>query len=113
MFFGNNMLGDEIHAARGWIGRDQLGHCASQSHRQRLFFDIHGPELAMQNAMIEPMAQHQTAVAGPPDPMGAPKVAGTEPSTPRMEIAYDTVDHLVNSLLSSCQVVNCGADGIG
>lgn len=59
------------------------------------------------------MAQHQTAVAGPPDPMGAPKVAGTEPSTPRMEIAYETVDHLVNSRLSSYEDVNYGEGNTG
>lgn len=41
-----------------------------------------------------PMNHAHTAVAGPPELMGAPKVAGTEPSTPRIEIAYETVDHL-------------------
>ena len=45
------------------------------------------PELAMQYAMMLPMNQAQTAVAGPPEDMGEPKVAGTEPSTPRMEMA--------------------------
>jgi hypothetical protein len=44
--------------------------------------------------MILPMNHAQTAVAGPPDNIGAPNVAGTEPSTPRIDIAYETVDHL-------------------
>lgn len=44
--------------------------------------------------MILPMNHAHTAVAGPPELIGAPKVAGTEPNTPRMEMAYDTVDHL-------------------
>lgn len=52
-------------------------------------------------AIIEPMNQAQTAVAGPPRLIGTPYVAGCEPSTPRIEIAYDTVDHLVNSRRSS------------
>jgi hypothetical protein len=56
------------------------------------------PELAMQYAMMLPMNQAQTAVAGPPEDIGAPKVAGTEPSTPRMEMAYETVDHLEKCL---------------
>lgn len=43
--------------------------------------------------MMLPMNHAQTHVAGPPEVIGTPKVAGTEPSTPRMEIAYDTVDH--------------------
>ena len=41
----------------------------------------------MHMAIHEPKNQHQTAVAGPPAAKGAPKVAGTEPNTPRMEIA--------------------------
>lgn len=48
----------------------------------------------MQYAMILPMNHAHTAVAGPPELMGAPKVAGTEPNTPRIEMAYETVDHL-------------------
>lgn len=52
-------------------------------------------------AIKVPKNQHQTAVAGPPDCIGALNVAGTEPSTPRIEIAYDTVDHFVNSRRSS------------
>ena len=59
------------------------------------------PELAIHMAMIDPMNQHQTAVAGPPAMIGIPNVAGTDPRTPRMEMAYDTVDHFVNSLRSS------------
>lgn len=54
-------------------------------------------------AMTEPMNQAHTAVAGPPAASGLPIVAGTEPSTPRMEMAYETVDHLVNSRFSSCR----------
>ena len=45
------------------------------------------PELAIHIAMKDPMNQHQTAVAGPPATIGIPKVAGTEPRTPRMEMA--------------------------
>ena len=55
----------------------------------------------MHIAMQEPINQHHTAVAGPPAANGEPKVAGTEPSTPRMEIAYETVDHFENSRRSS------------
>lgn len=44
-------------------------------------------ELPMHIAMQEPINQHQTAVAGPPTDKGEPKVAGTEPRTPRMEMA--------------------------
>ena len=62
---------------------------------------MNAPELAMHMAMTEPKNQHQTAVAGPPALMGLLKVAGTEPKTPRMEMAYDTVDHLVNARRSS------------
>ena len=51
--------------------------------------------------MHDPRNQHHTAVAGPPAESGELKVAGTEPRTPKTEIAYDTVDHLVNSLRSS------------
>lgn len=58
-------------------------------------------ELAMHMAMQEPMNQHHTAVAGPPAASGGPNVAGTDPNTPKMEIAYDTVDHFENSRLSS------------
>lgn len=55
----------------------------------------------MHIAMTDPMSQHQTAVAGPPAASGGPNVAGTDPRTPRMEIAYDIVDHFENSLLNS------------
>lgn len=44
-------------------------------------------ELAMHIAIKDPMSQHQTAVAGPPALRGGPNVAGTDPSTPRIEIA--------------------------
>lgn len=44
-------------------------------------------ELAMHMAMHDPMNQHQTAVAGPPEANGGANVAGTEPRTPRIEIA--------------------------
>lgn len=45
------------------------------------------PELAMHIAITDPKNQHHTAVAGPPELIGTVKVAGTEPSTPRIEIA--------------------------
>lgn len=45
------------------------------------------PELAMQYAMTLPMNHAHTHVAGPPELIGTPKVAGTDPSTPRIEIA--------------------------
>lgn len=67
----------------------------------------------MHIAMHDPMNQHHTAVAGPPVMMGFPNVAGTEPSTPRMEIAYETVDHLVNSRRSSYTGVQLAACVIG
>jgi hypothetical protein len=60
------------------------------------------PELAIIIAMIEPMNQHHTAVAGPPAFSGLLKVAGTDPKTPRIEIAYDTVDHFVKWRRNSC-----------
>ena len=63
----------------------------------------HVPELAMQYAMTLPMNQAHTAVAGPPELIGAPKVAGTEPKTPRMEMAYETVDHLEKCLCRTCR----------
>lgn len=59
------------------------------------------PEVAIHIAIKDPKNQHQTAVAGPPEVMGTANVAGTEPNTPRIEIAYDTVDHFVNSLRNS------------
>jgi len=63
--------------------------------------DVAIPEEAMHMAMQLPKNQHQTAVAGPPEEIGTLKVAGTEPNTPRIEMAYDTVDHLVNSRRNS------------
>jgi hypothetical protein len=68
------------------------------------------PELAMHIAMTDPNAQVHTAVAGPPTLQGTVMVAGTDPSTPRMDMAYDTVDHLLNSRFSSYkkEVVNNG-----
>ena len=59
------------------------------------------PELAIHIAMHDPMNQHHTAVAGPPELIGLPNVAGTEPRTPRTDMAYETIDHLVNSRRSS------------
>ena len=59
----------------------------------------------MQYAMTLPMNQAHTAVAGPPELIGAPKVAGTEPNTPRIEIAYETVDHLEKCLCSTCTLL--------
>jgi hypothetical protein len=44
-------------------------------------------ELAMHIAMQDPMNQAHTAVAGPPAEIGLPNVAGTEPRTPKIEIA--------------------------
>lgn len=41
----------------------------------------------MHSAMHDPMNQAHTAVAGPPAMMGIPKVAGTDPKTPRIEMA--------------------------
>ena len=55
----------------------------------------------MHMAIQLPKNQHHTAVAGPPDATGMLNVAGTEPSTPRIEMAYDTVDQRVNSRRSS------------
>jgi hypothetical protein len=45
------------------------------------------PELAIHMAIREPKNQHQTAVAGPPEAIGTAKVAGTDPKTPKMDIA--------------------------
>jgi hypothetical protein len=45
------------------------------------------PELAIQYAITLPMNQAHTAVAGPPALIGLEKVAGTEPRTPRIEMA--------------------------
>jgi hypothetical protein len=44
-------------------------------------------EAAIHVAMQLPTNQHQTAAAGPPEDIGMLKVAGTEPRTPRIEIA--------------------------
>jgi hypothetical protein len=55
----------------------------------------------MHMAITEPINHAQTAVAGPPDAIGEPYVAGTEPSTPKMDMAYETVDHFVNSRFNS------------
>lgn len=57
-------------------------------------------------AMTDPINQHHTAVAGPPAARGLLKVAGTDPSTPRIEMAYETVDHLENSRRSSYRPVS-------
>jgi hypothetical protein len=59
------------------------------------------PELAMHIAIMDPMNQAQTAVPGPPSVKGTEIVPGTDPRTPRMDIAYETVDHFVNSRRSS------------
>lgn len=45
------------------------------------------PELAIQYAMTLPMNHAHTTVAGPPELIGTPNVAGTEPSTPRIDMA--------------------------
>lgn len=47
----------------------------------------HPPDLAIHEAMMLPTNQAQTAAAGPPRERGLPKVAGTEPRTPRTEMA--------------------------
>ena len=60
------------------------------------------PEQAIQYAKHEPIAQHHMVVAGPPAMSGGPHVAGTDPKTPRIEIAYETVDHFEKALRSSC-----------
>jgi hypothetical protein len=59
----------------------------------------------MQYAMILPINHAHTAVAGPPEDIGAPNVAGTDPSTPRMDIAYETVDHREKCRRRTCQHV--------
>ncbi len=80
------MFRDKVHAASGRISRYQLGDFDVVRYRFRTRMrDL--PELAIHMAMQDPMSQHQTAVAGPPAPMGMLKVAGTEPRTPRMEMA--------------------------
>jgi hypothetical protein len=45
------------------------------------------PDEAIHIAMQLPKNQHHTAVAGPPEVIGTLKVAGTDPKTPRMEMA--------------------------
>jgi hypothetical protein len=57
----------------------------------------------MQYAIMLPMNHAQTHVAGPPEPIGTPKVAGTDPSTPRMDMAYETVDHREKCLFNTCE----------
>jgi hypothetical protein len=60
------------------------------------------PELAIQYAIMLPMNQAHTAVAGPPEDIGAPNVAGTDPNTPRIDMAYETVDHLEKCRRRTC-----------
>ena len=55
----------------------------------------------MHDAMRDPMNHAHTEAAGPPRLNGLPKVAGTEPKTPRTETAYDKVDHFVKCRLRS------------
>ncbi len=55
----------------------------------------------MHKANMDPVNQVQIAVAGPPDASGADQVAGTDPRTPMMEMAYDNVLHRVNSRRNS------------
>jgi hypothetical protein len=59
------------------------------------------PDEAIHIAIQLPKNQHHTAVAGPPEVIGTLKVAGTDPKTPRIEMAYDIVDHFENSRRSS------------
>lgn len=81
-----DMFGDIVHTSSSWICRDQLGDYEKVSTRHSGIVKD-APELAMQYAMMLPMNQAHTAVAGPPELIGLPKVAGTEPSTPRIEMA--------------------------
>jgi hypothetical protein len=71
----------------------------------------------MHMAKKVPTSQHHTGVARPPEASGVAYVAGTrnvkaarrkrreqmlpEPRTPITEMAYDNVDHLVNSRRNS------------
>ena len=98
------MLGNKVHTACGRIRRYQFGHCILSRPPSKP--SKYPPELAMQKAIQDPINQHQTAVAGPPAMMGLPKVAGTDPKTPRIEMAYETVDHWVNSLRNSCLAIS-------
>lgn len=102
MLLWDNMFGDKVHATSRGICRYQLGNCISQhmpiGHIENRLL----PEEAMMKAAMEPTNQAHTAVAGPPTVIGTPYVAGWEPRTPRIEIAYEYVDHLVNSRRSSC-----------
>ena len=50
--------------------------------------------------------QHHIGAAGPALLRGTEKVAGTEPKTPIIEMAYDNVDRRVNSRLNSAHEVN-------
>ena len=87
MLWGNNVLRYVVHPASRWIGRHKFGDwfCVSKFDLQMVF--SYTPELAIQYAMILPMSHAHTHVAGPPEVIGTPKVAGTDPSTPRIEIA--------------------------
>jgi hypothetical protein len=59
------------------------------------------PEAEIHDAISDPTNHAQTEEAGPPRLKGVPKVAGTEPRTPRTETAYESVDRFVESLLMS------------
>jgi hypothetical protein len=87
MLWGNNVLRYVVHPASRWISRHKFGDwlCVSDFDPRIVF--SHTPELAIQYAMILPMNHAHTHVAGPPEVIGTPKVAGTDPSTPRIEIA--------------------------
>jgi hypothetical protein len=45
------------------------------------------PDAEMHEAINDPKNQAQTLAAGPPRLNGLPKVAGTDPKTPRTDIA--------------------------
>lgn len=47
-----------------------------------------------------------TDVPGPPSAKGTPKVAGTEPRTPRTEIAYDRVEYWLNSRMKDYEMIS-------
>lgn len=55
----------------------------------------------MHDAITDPTNHAHTAAAGPPSDRGLPNVAGTDPRTPRTEMAYDRLDHFVKCRLSS------------
>jgi hypothetical protein len=59
-------------------------------------------EIPRQKHMMDPMNQHQTTEAGPPERRGVFKVVATEDETPMMEEAKARVERLPNSRANSC-----------